>query len=68
MDLKVLITEDCEDGGYVVSCPALPGCHSQGETMDEALENIRDAIQGCIAALNDRAVRQAGVVVREVSV
>ena len=68
MDLKVLITEDCEDGGYVVSCPALPGCHSQGETMDEALENIRDAIQGCIAALNDRTVRQAGVVVREVSV
>lgn len=68
MEFKVVITEDSEDGGYVVSCPALPGCHSQGDTMDRALENIRDAIQGCIPALNDRAVRQAGVVVREVSV
>ena len=68
MEFKVVITEDSEDGGYVVSCPALPGCHSQGDTMDEALENIRDAIQGCIAALNDRAEHLAGVVVREVSV
>ena len=30
--------------GYDVHCPALPGCHSQGETKKEALENIRDAI------------------------
>ena len=30
--------------GYDVSCPALPGCHSQGETKKEALENIKDAI------------------------
>ena len=32
--------------GVSVSCPELPGCHSQGATMAEALENIRDAIQG----------------------
>ncbi len=30
--------------GYSVSCPSLPGCHSQGETKEEALENIKDAI------------------------
>jgi len=30
--------------GYDVSCPALPGCHSQGDTKKEALENIKDAI------------------------
>ena len=30
--------------GYDVSCPALPGCHSQGDTRSEALENIKDAI------------------------
>ncbi len=32
--------------GVSVSCPELPGCHSQGANMEEALENIRDAIQG----------------------
>jgi len=33
------------DEGYAVWCPALPGCWSQGETEEEALENIKDAIQ-----------------------
>ncbi|NOZ83037.1 MAG: type II toxin-antitoxin system HicB family antitoxin [Euryarchaeota archaeon] len=42
MKLKVIIEEDKEAGGYVASCPALPGCHSQGETMEEALEDIRE--------------------------
>ena len=37
--------------GYDVSCPSLPGCHSQGETEKEAIENIRDAIRECLAAL-----------------
>ena len=43
MNLKVVIEEDTEDGGFIVSCPALPGCHSEGETVEEALVNIRDA-------------------------
>lgn len=34
------------EDGVSVSCPELPGCHSQGATVDEALENIRDAIHG----------------------
>ncbi|HNQ30490.1 MAG TPA: type II toxin-antitoxin system HicB family antitoxin [Methanolinea sp.] len=55
MIFKVVITPDSEDGGFIVSCPSLPGCHSQGETIEEALENIRDAISGCVAALNERA-------------
>jgi len=55
MELKIIIKEDIEDGGFNVSCPALPGCHSQGETIEEAIRNIKDAIQGCVAALNDRA-------------
>lgn len=37
-----------EDGGYWGEVPELPGCASQGETMDELLANIIDAIQGCI--------------------
>ena len=40
-----VILEQEEDGGYVVSVPALPGCVSQGDTRAEALKNIREAIQ-----------------------
>jgi len=32
------------DGGYFVDCPSLPGCHSEGDTVEEALDNIREAI------------------------
>ena len=39
-----VVLEQEEDGGYVVSVPALPGCVSQGDTRDEALNNIREAI------------------------
>lgn len=44
MTLQILIREE-RDGGYSVSVPALPGCHSQGETMSEALTNIREAAE-----------------------
>lgn len=37
-----------EDGVWVVECPAIPGCVSQGHTKEEALENIREAIQLCL--------------------
>jgi predicted RNase H-like HicB family nuclease len=40
-----------EDGLWVVECPSLPGCISQGETKEDAIANIREAIQGYIAAL-----------------
>ncbi|MBL7063823.1 MAG: type II toxin-antitoxin system HicB family antitoxin [Anaerolineae bacterium] len=45
----VAIEPDEEDGGYVAHCPTLRGCWSQGETVDEALTNITDAIVGCLA-------------------
>jgi predicted RNase H-like HicB family nuclease len=51
MHFKVVLEEDEEVGGYVVSCPSLPGCFSQGDTMDEALENIKEAIQACLESL-----------------
>jgi predicted RNase H-like HicB family nuclease len=47
-DFKVVIEPDNEKGGYVVTCPSLPGCYSQGETIDEALANIKEAIELCI--------------------
>jgi antitoxin HicB len=43
--------EPAEEGGYVVSCPALPGCVSEGETKEEALANIKDAVQGYLETL-----------------
>ncbi|HEX3581140.1 MAG TPA: type II toxin-antitoxin system HicB family antitoxin [Thermoanaerobaculia bacterium] len=41
--------------GYAVSCPALPGCWSQGATEDEALENIRSAIREYLATVEETA-------------
>jgi antitoxin HicB len=43
--------EVAEEGGYIVSCPQLPGCVTQGETAEEALVMIKDAIQGYITSL-----------------
>ena len=43
-----VILESEEDGGYSVHCPALPGCSSQGDTMEEALSNIKEAIRGVL--------------------
>jgi predicted RNase H-like HicB family nuclease len=53
LDFKVLLEPD-ETGGYVVICPSLQGCYSQGETVEEALANIREAIQLCLDELRDR--------------
>jgi antitoxin HicB len=53
LDFKVLLEPD-ETGGYVVVCPSLQGCYSQGETVEEALANIREAIQLCLDDLRDR--------------
>ncbi|KAB2947280.1 MAG: hypothetical protein MPEBLZ_03219 [Candidatus Methanoperedens nitroreducens] len=51
MKFAVIIREDKEDRGYVVSCPALQGCHSQGDTMEEALANIKEAIEAYLESL-----------------
>ncbi|MDJ0601427.1 MAG: type II toxin-antitoxin system HicB family antitoxin [Crocosphaera sp.] len=46
MKFQVIFTYDSEYEGYVAEVPSLPGCVSQGKTMDEAITNIKDAIQG----------------------
>ncbi len=48
-----VILEPTDEGGYVVSCPALPGCISQGETLEETLENIKEAILLVIEVLQE---------------
>ncbi len=44
---------DKNDEGYAVSCPGLPGCWSQGETEEEAIENIKDAIRTYLETIAD---------------
>jgi predicted RNase H-like HicB family nuclease len=51
MRYKVVLRQSEE--GYSVSCPGLPGCWSQGDTEEEALENIQEAIHDYLAAVDD---------------
>lgn len=68
MVYRVLL-EKGEDAKWVVHCPAIPGCHSQGDTIEEALENVKDAIRACLKAIGVRSVRRrAHAVVAEVEV
>lgn len=48
------VLESAREGGFVVSVPALPGCFTQGETRDEAIENVREAITAYVAELRSR--------------
>lgn len=48
--------EPDEDGWIVAACPAIPGCVSQGRTEEEALGNIREAIEGCLEVRRERGM------------
>jgi len=48
MKLKVIIHE-AEEGGYWAEIPSIPGCATQGETFDELLNNIYEAVEGCLS-------------------
>ena len=49
MNIKIVVHE-AEEGGFWGEAPALPGCASQGETLDEVVANLREAIEGWLAA------------------
>ena len=53
MKFTVTIHRD-EDGAWIVECPAIPGCTSQGETEEQAIENIKDAIRLCLEVRAER--------------
>ena len=53
---QVILIPDREGGGWVAEVPSLPGCMSQGETMQDALRNVRDAIAEWIAAAADEGM------------
>ena len=48
MKLKVIVHE-AEEGGYWAEVPAIPGCATQGETFEELLQNIYEAVEGCLS-------------------
>jgi predicted RNase H-like HicB family nuclease len=52
---NVTIDRD-EDGVFVVECPSIPGCVSQGKTKEEALENIKDAIKLCLEVRSEKGM------------
>ncbi len=55
MNLKVVL-EECEEGGYTIYVPSLPGCISEGDTKAEALENIKEAIDLYLETTEDEMV------------
>ncbi len=55
MTFLVSIDRD-EDGIWVVNCPAIPGCVSQGATKDQAIANVRDAIRACLEVRAERGM------------
>jgi predicted RNase H-like HicB family nuclease len=55
MRFSVTLDRD-EDGIWVVECPSIPGCVSQGQTKQEALENIKDAIAACLQVRAERGM------------
>lgn len=65
MKLRVVL-EPSEDGGYTVTVPALPGCVSEGETTDEALANIQEAIDLYLEPVEDDLVTSEHALVQEI--
>ena len=69
MEYSVVVHE-AEEGGFWVEVPALPGCYSQGESIDEVLENVKEAIELYLEVLRDegRDTPKDADVVHQVSV
>ena len=66
LQFKVLIEQD-EDGVFVVECPSIPGCVSQGSTPEEAEKNIHEAIKECLAVRAEKGMPLT-ITTREVEV
>jgi predicted RNase H-like HicB family nuclease len=65
MKLKVVL-EHSDEGGFTVYVPALPGCISEGETVDEALANIQDAIELYLEPIEDDWVIEDNTMIQEI--
>jgi predicted RNase H-like HicB family nuclease len=67
MRLKVVL-EPSEDGGYTAYVAALPGCISEGETAEEAMANLREAVELYLEPVDDDLVTKAGAEIQELVV
>lgn len=60
--LAAIVRPEPEAGGYSASVPALPGCHTQGETLDEVRANLREAAEGWLAVAHEDGLARAAAV------
>lgn len=67
MKLKVVVHE-AKEGGYWAEVPAIPGCATQGETFEELLGNLYEAVEGCLSVDVDPAQQSAHDRVLEIAV
>lgn len=65
MKIKVVL-EKSDDGGYTVFVPSLPGCISEGDTIDDAVDNITEAISLYLEPVEDDLVVSEDVIIREI--
>jgi predicted RNase H-like HicB family nuclease len=67
MTLKIVL-EPSDEGGYTAYVPSLPGCISEGDTLDEAMTNVREAIDLYLETVEDDILDREGLEVRELVV
>jgi predicted RNase H-like HicB family nuclease len=67
MRLKVVVHE-AEEGGFWAEVPAIPGCATQGETFEELLENLYEAVEGCLSVDPDSIQTGKGDRIFEIAV
>lgn len=67
MKIKVVVHE-AEEGRFWAEVPAIPGCASEGETMDDLLRNIQEAIEGCLSVDVAEPMRGSGDRILEIAV
>ncbi len=65
MLIKVVL-EECEEGGYTAYVPSLPGCISEGDTKEEAIENIREAVELYLEPVDDELINYENTIVEEI--
>ena len=67
MNIKAII-HPAEEGGYWAEVPALPGCITEGDSMEEVMANLKDAIEGWIDVANSRKVIESTDRVVEIAI